>query len=292
MKNKNMSSEKKLIDDNRIIWKYMDFAKFMSLISQNALYFSRVDQFNDQWEGVPPRLYLKFFEGMDKESYKTSMEYFSLVNGKKYVPAAIIKDEEDVKELRKRTFAHCWHEQAVESAAMWKIYGGNIYAIAIKSNLAKFKNVFEKIKITDCPDSKIYINKVVYINHHNEKSYSEAVKKFSQNEYLDHEKFFFFLKQEPFQHEEEIRALFQFPSNSEKKGLYTEKINLPELIDSVVIQPNSPKWFKEVVKKTLKQYQPTIPIAPSQLDIDEKYFEENTLDFSKLQKKLGVIHSE
>ena len=102
-----MSSEKKLIDDNRIIWKYMDFAKFMSLISQNALYFSRVDQFNDQWEGVPPRLYLKFLEGMDKETYKTSMEYFSLINGKKYVPAAIIKDEEDVKELRKSTFAHC-----------------------------------------------------------------------------------------------------------------------------------------------------------------------------------------
>jgi len=173
MKIKTMNSEKKLADDNRIIWKYMDFAKFMSLISKNALCFSRVDEFNDQWEGVPPRLYLKFFKGMDKETYKTSMEYFSSVNGKKYAPAALIKDEDDIKKLRKRTFAHCWHEQAVESAAMWKIYGGNTNAIAITSTLAKFKNVLERIKTTDYPDSKIHINKVVYINHHNEKSYSE-----------------------------------------------------------------------------------------------------------------------
>ncbi|MBU4389224.1 MAG: hypothetical protein KKB23_06795 [Proteobacteria bacterium] len=184
-----MSLEKKIADDKRIIWKYMDFAKFMSLISKNALYFSRIDQFNDQWEGVPPRLYLKFYEGMNKEYYKIFIESLSS-NEKKCVPSALIKDEDDVKDLRERTFAHCWHEQAVESVAMWKIYGGNTNAIAIKSTLTKLKNILERKKITDYPDSKIHVNKVVYINHNNEDSYSKAVRKF--NEYLDHEKFFSF----------------------------------------------------------------------------------------------------
>ena len=83
----------------------MDFAKFMSLISKNALYFSRIDQFNDQWEGVPPRLYLKFYEGMNKEYYKIFIESLSS-NEKKCVPSALIKDEDDVKDLRERTFVN------------------------------------------------------------------------------------------------------------------------------------------------------------------------------------------
>jgi len=188
------------------------------------------------------------------------------------VPATLIKDENDVKELRKRTFAHCWHVQAVESVAMWKIYGGSKNAIVVKSTFAKFKRVLERIKITEYPHSKIHVNEVVYINHHEKESYSKAVRELTRNEYLGHEVFFFFLKQEPFQHEKEIRALFQVPSKSKKKGAYTEEISLPELIDSVVIQPNSPKWFKEVVKKALEKFQPTISIDSSQLDI-EKYFQ-------------------
>lgn len=274
--------ENKHDDEKRIIWRYMDFAKFMSLISKSAIYFSRVDQFDDKWEGIPPRLYSKFFEGIHNEVWITFMEYFTSVNGKMYTPEDLIKDEDDVKNLREMTFVNCWYGQAVESAAMWKIYGGNTNAIALKSTLGKLKTI-EKIKITDYPDSKIRVNKVVYIDHIKEESYSKAVRELSHNEYLRDGMFFFFLKQEPFQYEKEIRALFQIPSKSEKKGSYTEKINLPELIDSVVIQPNSPKWFKEVVENALEKYQPKIPIEPSQLDI-EKYYRKNHLDFSKPHK--------
>lgn len=281
-----MDTRKQPPDDKRIMWRYMDFAKFMFLISKNALYFSRIDQFEDQWEGVPPRDYLNFFAGMKEECYQMSMEWF-LTGGKRRVAVHLIKTEKDVIELKERTFANCWHEQTHESDAMWKIYGTTTGAVAIKSNFAKLENVLENIEIPNCPNTKIHINSVVYINHRKKESYSEAVRKLSGNkDYLSHEVLFFFLKQEPFEYESEVRALFQLPSKSIEYGLCTEKLNLPELIDSVVIQPNSPEWFKERVKNALKQYQPRIPITQSQLNMG-KFFEENPLDFSKLQNKLG-----
>src|SRR6266446_1748276 len=41
--------------DDTVIWRYMDFAKFVSLLSDRRLYFSRVDLLGDVYEGVYPK---------------------------------------------------------------------------------------------------------------------------------------------------------------------------------------------------------------------------------------------
>ena len=38
----------------RIVWRYMSFAKFVWLIAKESLYFSRLDQHDDEWEGLLP----------------------------------------------------------------------------------------------------------------------------------------------------------------------------------------------------------------------------------------------
>ena len=38
-------------DENVKIWRYMDFAKFISLINEQYLYFTRSDRFEDRFEG-------------------------------------------------------------------------------------------------------------------------------------------------------------------------------------------------------------------------------------------------
>jgi hypothetical protein len=38
-------------EDSNIIWRYMDFTKFVSLLDRSALFFARADKFKDQFEG-------------------------------------------------------------------------------------------------------------------------------------------------------------------------------------------------------------------------------------------------
>ena len=43
------------MDFSQKIWRYMDLAKFISLLSKEALYFSCPADFNDPFEGFIPR---------------------------------------------------------------------------------------------------------------------------------------------------------------------------------------------------------------------------------------------
>ena len=38
-------------DENIKIWRYMDFTKFLSFIDKKTLFFTRVDQLEDKFEG-------------------------------------------------------------------------------------------------------------------------------------------------------------------------------------------------------------------------------------------------
>lgn len=40
--------------DDQVIWQYMDFIKFVSILNNSALYFTRVDKFDDTYEGLLP----------------------------------------------------------------------------------------------------------------------------------------------------------------------------------------------------------------------------------------------
>lgn len=71
------------------IWRYMSFSKFVWLVAKECLYFSRLDQHNDSWEGLLPNNWN--------------------VERKKYA--------------RFTTYINCWHMNSSESDAMWKLYG-------------------------------------------------------------------------------------------------------------------------------------------------------------------------
>jgi hypothetical protein len=37
--------------DQESVWRYMDLARFLSLLQTSALHFARADQMSDRWEG-------------------------------------------------------------------------------------------------------------------------------------------------------------------------------------------------------------------------------------------------
>ena len=132
--------------DEDILWRYMSFEKFGSLLSTKSLYFARTDTFEDPYEGsVPPPL---------MEIYKQETDRLGREGGKA------------VRELwenwRKWVMCCCWHRNKQESMAMWGRYDLHNSGIVVKTTMQRLKNSF-----TDKRDEAVYIGKVKYIDRQN-----------------------------------------------------------------------------------------------------------------------------
>jgi len=76
----------------------------------------------------------------------------------------------------------------------------------------------------------------------------------------------FFLKRKGFEHEKEIRAITNIAYNKHKqeKGILVD-IDLNELIETIVISPNSEDRFFDLVGDTIKKYSHNYNLNKSEL---------------------------
>jgi hypothetical protein len=85
----------------------------------------------------------------------------------------------------------------------------------------------------------------------------------------------YFIKRAAFRHEAEYRAVAPFPhllmedgviegENPPSDGVYVE-IDLPAVVQEVVIAPNAPLWFREAATATCERFAMTAPIRTSSL---------------------------
>ena len=88
----------------------MTFAKFMSLLVKRSLWFSRIDKFDDPFEGKYPK--------------ETIL---------RYGPPPLNDNITDVENARQWMYANCWYISDHESAAMWQLYSSSNEAIALQS---------------------------------------------------------------------------------------------------------------------------------------------------------------
>lgn len=111
--------------DNSKLWRYLDFAKFMSLLDSKNLFFVRADNLPDKFEGFWSKT-------------NTELDQYLL-------------------DLKKETYLSCWHQNEIESATMWEVYPKSDYGIAIKSNFKRLKE-----SLNEGLNRDIYIDKVEY----------------------------------------------------------------------------------------------------------------------------------
>src|SRR4051812_38571356 len=98
---------------NTVIRRYLDLAKFLSMLENGGLYFSRADHLGDDYEG-----------------WYTDPDLKQIAKRKHENP----RDEEEEKRihfLRKWTVVSCWHMNEYESDAMWTRYARDAEGIAI-----------------------------------------------------------------------------------------------------------------------------------------------------------------
>lgn len=244
--------------DDTVLWRFMDFTKYVSLISTGKIFFSRSDLFNDPYEGAKgikrkkkqwDDHYIKFFKEVIENpppGYKNQKSEKQVAKRAKELLKSIDQTGQD---NLKKTFISCWHENDFESEAMWNLYTTNSKeGIAIKTSYKKLYNSLSKN-----PD--IQIGRINYID------YSKRFVGINDS---------FWFKRKSFQHEREVRAIIKDLNHKDEFGKLIE-VKLSTLIEEVYVSPNSQSWFKDLVQETTNGYGIKRKIKWSKMNEDPFY---------------------
>ena len=230
-------------DDTKVkIWRYMDFTKFASLLETESLFLSRVDLFEDPYEGATSHV---------------NAQLRPLVYKNKGIPLEAIAGFSKFTEWsRSWTYVNCWHMNKTESAAMWKLYAQTNEAVAIQSTYEKLHS---------CLPSGTFVGVVNYIDY--------------DIEWMPEDNGFWPLmhKRLSFEHEKELRVLAQelpqtnSPENAidisvvNNKSGKNIKVDLRDLIENIYISPTAPQWFSDLVCSITKRYDFDFQVKQSNL---------------------------
>lgn len=133
------------LNGNQRLWRYMDLPKFMEMIEHNNLFFTRADQFEDNYEGAfTSKLKKKIEDSFRRNRIASTFDEFKT-------------------KLIERVFINCWHKGVHDSMAMWKIYGDPTSGVAVTTWVKRLENAL--IKHSYYRQSETYIYEVKYINH-------------------------------------------------------------------------------------------------------------------------------
>lgn len=246
------------------IWRYMDLAKFLSLLDRHCLYFTRLDRLSefDPFEGYYTHLNLASdklrFENMPDEwkessGIKDEKTFSLIIDGNKRL-------REFAKYHRSVTFVNSWHIKEHESAAMWKVYLSNNEGIAIQST---YQRLIESLAAYN--DFEVYVGKIKYIDY--EKEAIPVRNMLSPYVY----------KRKSFEYEDELRALIWTPQYGKNNildpqgnklaitfGLYVT-VDIERLIDNIFVAPNAPSWILEVIRSVTNKFGIAKPVTQSNL---------------------------
>jgi hypothetical protein len=220
------------------LWRYMDFTKFVSMLQNDGLYFPTVAMLVDPFEGS----YSRGNEEFRDRVYKHLPNRFHLTAG------------EMVKRLRGHVAVSCWHSNEQESAAMWKLYAQTPEAVCVQTTFRKLQAAMS---------GQARVGMVRYVDY--EKGWIPESNPLAP----------FLYKRKSFEHEREVRAIVE-PSEMEAllkiEGEPTTapgrwvKINVAETIEQVLIAPDAPPWFLELVQQVTAKYERgAVPVMRSAL---------------------------
>ncbi|MCH6229715.1 hypothetical protein MK786_03085 [Microbacterium sp. CFH 31415] len=230
--------------DQESVWRYMDLARFLSLLQTSALHLARADQMSDRWEGsygelnrqLRPELYGEHFEQMF--AHADQRRQFSLQG------------------IR----LNCWHLSEFESAAMWDIYQGR--GVAIRSTWGRLKRSIK-------PERWINGAEVNYVDY--------------RSSFISERNMFdaFMHKRESFSHEREVKLAMMTelsaPHPTEENTTISlgpeppvipVEVDLVGLVERVYVAPDAPEWIMSVVDNVTRRYGFEFPVQQSDLATD------------------------
>lgn len=242
------------------LWRFMDLAKFVSLLSTRKLYFTRLSDFSDVYEGAVCSV-------KGKDNYEQQDHFI-----RRIVTAANLKGlgmnltEEEVEKkteesrknaeknrrlMRDSTYVNCWSMNEVESEAMWRLYSRDMRCgVAIQTT-------FERLFFALDAMSNFKIGKVNYVN-------------FDENFVVNgHDSVWY--KRKSLEYEHEVRAIVRKIPNHNAIFSNEVAVDLDKLIARVVISPEAEMWFFEVIQDICHKYDIHCPIDWSEIQVPVYY---------------------
>ena len=259
------------------IWRYMEFTKFVAMLDQEGLFFSRADLLGDPFEGSIPLVNLRDREKVFREEILEPMARISDGNNvfadpstrnqaaKRWVEHTSMANRYDLQ----WTYINCWHMNEQESAAMWRLYSKTDEAIAIQTTYGVLR---------ECLPADIFTGSITYLNYDTESIPAEiGFYRFTH-------------KRKSFEHEQEVRAIFtKIPTKMiideetgnqisgidwEQKNTETGRdihVDLNALLKLVYVAPGAPIWFNRLVTRILEKYKVNCEVRQSSMDNERLY---------------------
>ena len=233
-------------NQEQFIWRYLDFTKFLDLIITEELYFTRMDKFDDKFEGSNTIPTVKareiFFQYLDRAG--------------EMIPENVIKAknalDKEYEELRQYFTVNCWHMNDYESDAMWSRYAKESTGIAIRSTYKRLVTAIQASPLI------IHIGKVGYVDFRKDLTpWGNAF-------------ILVLLKDKSFEHEKELRVVIWSKENKKycdpiEHGVRV-KISIDELVESIFLSPSTPLWIRSLVEQIMKKYGVNKPVWQSCLE--------------------------
>lgn len=251
------------------IWRYMDFAKYVSLLDTRSLYFPRSDKLDDPYEGTfSPATWGDELKHVLEERAVGGDAGLTHPQFNEWVPTF----REDAELHRQWTYVNSWHMNEVESAAMWELYAQRNQGIAIQSTYAK---------LVRCLPPKVPQRTFEAREQPGQKVVAKEASVFvGVVEYVDYEKdpistlnmyYPFIHKRKSFEYERELRAVIweaevqkgssvDHTTFASREGLTNPDdgrrvgVSVDELVEKVVVAPTAPNWFGELVENISSKY--------------------------------------
>lgn len=234
--------------ENAIIWRYMDLAKFIAMLDHRALFFSQAARLADPFEGSYPEATVR----VRAEVNRIITEYFGRLPSEEIAVNWLQETSERNMGMRRLMYVNCWHLNEQESAAMWELYGQRGSSIAIRSTFARLRDSMASAW------QLIRIGTVRYIDY----ATAHVAEDNAFNPFL--------CKRQSYAHEQELRALYFHPASPEELPYlppgWDIACDLDRLIDTILVSPGAPSWFKDVVTSITKRY--AIEKEPVQSSLD------------------------
>lgn len=252
-------------DMDLTVWRYMPLSKFISLLTFQALWFSKLNILQDQFEGMMPE---PTKEMMNKQCQEMKKNFPADQHWQFDEMAS--RNEQDSREL---LVVNCWFLSEAESSRMWKEYGGENDAIAIKSTV---RQLLENVGAPQDPHAT-HIGRLKYIDHGN-----HMMSAYEANQGIERA----FLKDaERYSHEKELRIATlnvktrycvkpdgepykesevqgKDMNNFDEPGLYIA-IRFKELVSEIVASPNSGEWLVLLLRRIMNLNNFNIPVSAS-----------------------------
>lgn len=228
------------LPDDAELWRYMSLSAFLMLL-RGKVYIPTIEELReeDPTEGTGrcerTRFHFANLSGPDLEwlqahAKEQEMSILKHPQTGSQQRAKIFMSIWD-RELAKRRTIWCWHRAAIESMALWHVYGKE--GVAIKTTPAKLKKAVHPAH---------FDNAIIASVHYVQDAHLEALGHHFMRPYL--------LKQKCYAHENEVRVVF--PRNSDDpNGRRLLSINAQKLISEVWISPHIHRSEAVEIRETL-----------------------------------------